>query len=83
MMALTDRYCIVMGERTPVAHQDLVNFIELLSCNPHVWSWEPPKVENPVEHCHRFRTKLPVDVLFINNNRILNLIKAKRKVGCA
>src|SRR5512137_2592216 len=72
-----------MHEWTTVTLQDLVDFIELLSRNPDVWSREPAKIENPVKHGHRFRTKLPVDVLFIDNHGVFSFVKSKGEVGLA
>src|SRR5665647_380503 len=70
-----------MGEWTMVALQDLFDLIKLFPRNPHIRPGEPPKVENTIEHSHRFRTKLPVDVFLIYNHRVFSFVKPEREIG--
>ncbi len=70
-----------MNKRTLVARQDLVDLIELLPCNPHVRPGEPAEIEHPVEYCHRFGTKLAINILFFDDYRVFGLIKTNREVG--
>jgi hypothetical protein len=71
---------IGMHEGAFVAHEDLINLIELFSCDPNVRPWQTPKIEHPVQHCHRLWTKLAVDILFIDDDRIFRFVKSERKI---
>ncbi len=73
----------MVHERVGVAFEEIVDLIELFFCYPHVRAREPAEIKDPVEHRHRFRTELPVDVLFLNDHRVLRFIKAERKIGFA
>src|SRR5665647_1098676 len=77
---LFDRNGISVGEGTIMTAENLVDLIELFSCNSNVWSGESPKIEDPVQDSHGFRTKLAINIFFIDDYRVFSFVETKREI---